>query len=262
VTAKSASAWEVAPRAALARRVVAVAGSRDGRAAPRPVRVVPDGLANLFVSTPVGAPNELIEFAAYGLKTHALTVLSPARVANVSVQIRAAHVGALFGVDATELTDRSVPLLELWGPAADRIACDLMRAPSFGARKSVLERALLERSAALEDSDARLAEAASNAIEDRRGRIRVAELARRLGCGERRLLRVFRHHVGVAPKTFAGIVRFRAAWAELSRGELQAGVALRRGYSDQAHLLRDFRRYSGTRPRAVGFLQSAADSGQ
>lgn len=254
----AASAWAVAPHPRLGRPVASVAGSRDGAATSAPVRVVPNGLADLFVSAPLDAPTELVELALYGLKTRARTVLSPTRVANVSVRIRAAHVGALFGVDAAELIDHAVPLRDLWGPAVDRLADDLARAPGFEARKAVLERALLARITALDDSGARLAGAAAHAIEDRRGLIRVAELARHLGCGERRLLRTFRRHVGLSPKSYAGVVRFREAWGDLARGDPQARVAAQRGYSDQAHLLREFRRFAGARPSAVGFVQSRA----
>jgi len=256
----AASAWTVAAHPRLGKPVARVAGSRDGTAAPTPVRVVPDGLADLLVSAPIEAPTELVELALYGLKTRARTVLSPTRVANVSVRIRAAHVGALFGTDAATLVDRAVPLRELWGAAADRIADDLARASDFGTRKAVLEHALLDRVGALDDSGAQLAEAAARAIEDRHGLVRIAELAQQLECGERRLLRTFRRHVGLSPKAYAGVVRFQSAWGDLARGDSQAGVATRRGYSDQAHLLREFRRFSGAPPSAVGFVQSPAAS--
>jgi transcriptional regulator GlxA family with amidase domain len=93
-------------------------------------------------------------------------------------------------------------------------------------------------------------------IDQRGGRIRIAALAQRLGCGERRLLRVFRRHVGLAPKAYASVVRFHVAAGDLAQGDSQVRVATRRGYADQAHLLRDFRRFAGVRPGAVGFVQS------
>lgn len=255
------STWSVPPDPRLANPVAAIAGSRDGHGAPAPVRVVPDGLASLLVSAPIDAPHDLVEVAVYGFKTRALTVLSPTRVVNVAVQIRASHIGTLFGTDAAALTDRSVPLRELWGGAADRVLRDLAGAPDFTARKRILERALLERHSAPADAGRCLAAEGVRAIEATGGRIRVSALARQLDCSERRLLRVFRHHIGVSPKAFAGVARFRAAWADLARGELQVTVAAQRGYSDQAHLLREFRRFSGSRPQAVGFLQSSATSG-
>ena len=249
-----ASAWSTAARRELRDVAIEVAGSRDGATVSSPVRVVPDGSADLLVSSPLGAPGDLVELSVYGVKTRALDVRSPTRVENAAIRIRAPYLGRLFGVGAAALTDRAVPLRELWGAAADRVADALARSNDFAARKAILESALLERAAPC--SDAELALAAARILEARGGRIRIGELARTLACGERRLLRAFRRHVGVAPKTFAGIVRFRASWQDLARGEAQVRVAARRGYADQAHLLREFRRFAGARPGAVGFVQS------
>jgi len=81
---------------------------------------------------------------------------------------------------------------------------------------------------------------------------RVGDLRARLGIGERQLLRRFRREVGLAPKTLAAIVRFqrgvalvppdgRADWAR---------IAAASGYADQAHLVREFRRFAGIPPTA------------
>ena len=56
--------------------------------------------------------------------------------------------------------------------------------------------------------------------------------------------------VGLAPKPFARILRFRHAARELVRpdGRSLAEIALDCGYYDQAHLNRDFREFSGRSP--------------
>jgi AraC-like DNA-binding protein len=82
----------------------------------------------------------------------------------------------------------------------------------------------------------------------RRGALRVRHLERELEIGERRLERLFRERVGVPPKLFARIVRFRAAFGQLAQGQPQAAVALDGGYADQAHMLREFREFAGTSP--------------
>lgn len=62
--------------------------------------------------------------------------------------------------------------------------------------------------------------------------------------------RLFQQHVGLAPKTFAGILRFQHV---LRLRDAQphwtwARVAQESGYYDQAHLITDFRRFSGSTP--------------
>ena len=66
----------------------------------------------------------------------------------------------------------------------------------------------------------------------------------------------FREAIGVPPKTAAALVRFNRALRLLRAGERPADVASRCGYSDQPHLTREFRRFTGTTP--VAFLQDVA----
>jgi AraC-like DNA-binding protein len=82
----------------------------------------------------------------------------------------------------------------------------------------------------------------------RGGAIRVGELQKALGWSRRHIERVFIDSIGVSPKRFAGIVRFRRAERALRDGRAPADVALHYGYFDQSHLANDFRRFSGTSP--------------
>jgi AraC-like DNA-binding protein len=217
---------------------------------------VPDGLADLLVSVSLESPGDVVELAVYGIKTRPIVVESATRVENIAVRLRAGAVATLLGIAAHELTDRAVPLADLWGDRAAELASQIARTRGFDARRALLERALQERPDSGLEAEATLAAEAALAIEASGGRVRVAELALRLDAGERRLQRAFRRHVGLAPKTYARIVRFRQTWEALGQGERQSRVAAAHGYSDQAHLLRDFRRFAGTSPRRVGFVQS------
>ncbi|HUP61023.1 MAG TPA: AraC family transcriptional regulator [Thermoanaerobaculia bacterium] len=83
------------------------------------------------------------------------------------------------------------------------------------------------------------------------GADRVDAIARELGISRQHLARQFQHHVGVSPKTFARVMRFRRL---LASGEGDwAGLAARHGYYDQSHLIADFRELAGTTPGAFHF---------
>jgi AraC-like DNA-binding protein len=115
-------------------------------------------------------------------------------------------------------------------------------APDLGGALDALERFLLERLHGARELHA-AASAASERLLRTAGRERVAALARETGLSERRLHELFRLQVGVAPKRYARILRFRHALVRLS-GEPEdelADVAQDCGYFDQAHLCRDFR---------------------
>jgi AraC-like DNA-binding protein len=83
------------------------------------------------------------------------------------------------------------------------------------------------------------------------GKVRVGELEATLGWSRRHLERTFLNEIGLTPKEFAGIVRFRRAEKALKAGRRFADVALEVGYYDQAHLANDIKRYSGTTPSRI-----------
>lgn len=78
----------------------------------------------------------------------------------------------------------------------------------------------------------------------------LAELVRQTGLSERRFREVFRAQVGVAPKLYQRIRRFRRVLLQAEElGERDwAQLALDCGYFDQAHLIHDFQAFSGIAP--------------
>jgi AraC-like DNA-binding protein len=78
-------------------------------------------------------------------------------------------------------------------------------------------------------------------------------VANDLGVSERHLRRVFRETVGVSPKAFAKITRFRRAVCAARDDAYPrwASIAVATGYYDQAHLIAEFRAIAGVTPRTL-----------
>jgi transcriptional regulator GlxA family with amidase domain len=95
-------------------------------------------------------------------------------------------------------------------------------------------------------------DAAVEAIRCAHGVVSVAELAERLGLSRRSLERRFRQQVGLLPKQLARVLRFQRAlqMREQAPADGWPAIALECGYYDQAHLIRDFREFSGQTPAA------------
>jgi AraC-like DNA-binding protein len=102
---------------------------------------------------------------------------------------------------------------------------------------------------------------------------RVADLANHLGATVRTLHRRIRATTGITPKRLLTVQRFRRSVYEIAiRNAGLSLTAVNLGFSDQAHLTRDFRRYAGVTPgafkrtwrghhvRSVRFLQDAGVS--
>lgn len=82
-----------------------------------------------------------------------------------------------------------------------------------------------------------------------RGTIKTAELSRETAVSVRQLERSFSEMIGVSPKLFSSLIRYQLVWQELRSGAyLPLDITEKFGYSDQSHLLRDFRRFHSMLP--------------
>jgi AraC-like DNA-binding protein len=84
-------------------------------------------------------------------------------------------------------------------------------------------------------------------IKQNQGTVRIAELARDLNISQSPLEKRFRKIVGSSPKKFASIVRVKNVMAALKHHNYQEAIFLS-GYYDQAHLIRDFKTFTGITP--------------
>jgi AraC-like DNA-binding protein len=60
----------------------------------------------------------------------------------------------------------------------------------------------------------------------------------------------FKQQVGLRPKTAVRLIRLDGVWRRLDQRKLPdwADIARDAGYADQAHLIRDFREFTGATP--------------
>jgi AraC-like DNA-binding protein len=84
------------------------------------------------------------------------------------------------------------------------------------------------------------------------GATTVADIARRLGMPHRRLQRAFARELGMPPRSYLRLLRFRDALHGIQAGaEPLADTAAAQGYADQAHMAREFRNLAGMPPSAA-----------
>jgi AraC-like DNA-binding protein len=100
-------------------------------------------------------------------------------------------------------------------------------------------------------SDVGVSEAISR-IERSKGALDIAVLAKELALSTRQLERRFLAEVGLSPKMFSRIQRFRGVFAALGQTSCNwVETAVSCGYYDQAHLIRDCRRLAGITPTSL-----------
>ncbi len=98
-----------------------------------------------------------------------------------------------------------------------------------------------------------VSDAALHLMRRRRGRASVEELSSELACSSRHLRRSVTSAIGIAPKSYARILRLNSALRLMDRTAAPrwADIAVRAGYADQAHMIRDFQGLAGASPAAV-----------
>jgi AraC-like DNA-binding protein len=210
----------------------------------RPLDLVrlPDGRTTLVFRAFAGGGGDL---TIVGPRTRAVfkTAHGVARI--VVVRFKPGW-STLLGVRASELTERYVPLDELWGRAADDLCGDLLAAPDTPTALALISDAFARRSGAAEPASASLARRGARLLEG--DHARVDHVAQRLGVTARHLRRAFADSIGLAPKDFARVVRLQRAVRRAHASRDWGRIASDAGYYDQAHLIGDFRDLVGITP--------------
>lgn len=209
--------------------------------------VTPDGCIDIIFRR--RSPTEAFTAFVVGAMTRPIFEDLAPRAEYLGIRLAPGGFGHFFPVPAGELTDRIVPLEYL--SASSRLIEAVANAPDGRARLQAIEEGLGRwlRSAEPEP----ILATALDTILASGGMVSVARLARRAGWSPRHLQRVFRERVGVGPKMFCRIVRFKGALHTLRhrrRPDLLQ-VALEAGYYDQAHFIHDFDRFYGSSPSTV-----------
>ena len=233
-------------------------------------RVCPDGCADIIVDLAAkpatGGYGDGRSSYTVGTMQSASSVEMRGKVHLLGVRFRPGGAKRFFQLPMYELTDRTVLLREVWG-GADQLERVVRDARSDADRIHRLEAMLLYRLGRSEEPAPALRHAVGY-IGQTGGTRSISQVEQAVGVGARRLERYFREGLGVTPKLFSRVVRFRRTLA-LMRGDQHPSwsrLAIEAGYYDQAHLIREVRVLSGATPaelaaetRAVGFVQYESD---
>lgn len=165
----------------------------------------------------------------------------------ICVPFRPGGAYPLLGVPATALDEPVVELAALWGRPAVSLRERLLAAGGPRAALCELRRTLARRLDHGPGSDPAVPAAAA-ALD--RG-LPVADVADRLGLTPAGLRRRFSVGTGLTPKLYARIRRLQQLLPHLPAAPVDwSAVAVEGGWYDQAHLIHDFREFTGGTPGA------------
>lgn len=204
-----------------------------------------------------GSPVTRFSSVAGGLMCRSVAIHHDERQQGVQVSLTPRGARAIYGMPAAELAHRLVPLDALLGALAVELGDRLRSSATWTARFAVLDDVLLRAVSRGAGGDRaprerpEVAEAWRRLIAAR-GRVQIGAVAVELGWSRRYLTERFHGEVGLSPKTFARVLRFEHAHElATARDPLPwTDVATVCGYADQAHLVRDWREFTGRSPTA------------
>ncbi len=248
-----------APAARLASFVRSYCGYHERAALPAIRRELPGPMVVFILD--LGPPLRLLDAAgklhaqhaggfAAGLdESFTSTQTQDGEQRGIQVDLSLTGAQAVFGLPMHELAGRIVRLDDLFGASVRELRARIEDTPDWGARFALLDRFFAARVGTTAAPTDWLTWAWQR-IESSGGQVSVDTLAREVGYSRKHLTVSFRQRFGMAPKPLALLVRFDRAVRMLRarRGRDLAAVGLECGYFDQAHFIRDFRRYSGSTP--------------
>jgi AraC-like DNA-binding protein len=167
----------------------------------------------------------------------------------VGARLRAGGAWPFLGIPLREFTDQVVELEAIFGREINDLRDALGEAPDDDSRFNLLE-SWLERRARSRTQPTRSVNYALQAIYGELDAVRIGKIADTIGISHKHLLREFDRCVGLTPKLFARLCAFQRVIRFVGQKTKidWADIAARCGYHDQAHLIHEFRAFSGLTP--------------
>ena len=189
-----------------------------------------------------GGARQQLDALVSGLHTTPALIHSGGRQQGLELSINPLSARRLLGLPAGELAGAMIDVTHLRWPAH---LLDQLWQSTWSRRFDLVAAFLTTR---IDQHSHRpradMVEALAR-IRQARGTIPIADLARDVGLSRRRLSTLFDLETGLSPKQVARIVRFNHAKDLVQSGTRPSDVAAMAGYSDQAHLSREWKSMTG-----------------
>lgn len=227
--------------------------------------IVPDGRAKILVpyknSLSVlidGSPTYTKEHQVFltGIQTNPRTICSPTTdTGTIGIELTPKGLYHFFKLSLHEITDRIYGFEQLfgaWGASLQNRLGDIENpADKIAFLQNILTE-LLDRN----PKNYTLLDRTIDLLTQSHGLIRIRDLATQTGYSKRYLDMLFKEHVGVSPKSLASILRFQNFYQSWNQEDSPAipKDGLYAYYYDQAHFIKEFKRYTGYTPQKYAAL--------
>ena len=185
---------------------------------------------------------------ACGQLTRPLELHSSRDAGMIGIRFQPSGMAPFLSTSMNSITDARVSAENLFD-GIDQLVDEVLEASNDAQRIAACNRYLF-RSIDLAGENSSVRRALKK-ITTSRGAITVESLATLMGSSRRSVELAFQKQVGVSPKMYCRIARFRHLFEVLTEDGLNLDwvqISLDSGFFDQSHLIRDFRRFAGDTP--------------
>lgn len=226
---------------------------------------LPDGYAELvfvlrhgYERAPLGDPaaaTQMKRSYLIGGRSHTIVTSELGDVRVVGVKLEPRLLRELIATPLSEFRDHTVALQDLNDRSLLNLEQLIGECASVAEIAGTLNRFFLGRRECTSEPD-RLIEHFAQRIRAEKGATVITQAAREYKVDPRTLERRFVSWVGMSPKAYARVMRFKHAyhafWASRCSANFSAEVSDHlEGYYDQSHFIKEFRYFTGSSPRDV-----------
>ncbi|MCR8630425.1 helix-turn-helix domain-containing protein [Paenibacillus radicis (ex Xue et al. 2023)] len=216
-------------------------------------RVLPDGCNDILFVHDLKRNTFRIVFCGFFDSSFTITYDKNFPVRKFGVRFFPGGAHFLLGMPLHELANSHFDIDLVWPGFASEIGYRIFEEPSFENKAQIMEQYLLSSVRTKNNINDSLINNLLYHIFVAKGKTSVKELADKEVISARHMNRIFYQWIGTSPKRFCDVVRFQAIidCIQSSRRIDGVSLALDHGYFDQAHMIRDFKRFYGDSPLAA-----------
>jgi len=226
-----------------------------------PLKVLPDGCVDIIFNFTGSNSNHVSDieknspFIVGTMTGPLLSKSEPMITEMIGIRFRPVGITAFMPVPVNELTDKNYDLFSVHTLFSKEFHEIIIRQSSTLERIKYIEHYFIEKLKSITLPDKRIVQATRSIIESH-GQRRVSEVINSVSLSERQFERCFIAAVGISPKTFSNIIRFRQTrnYIMLHPKESITSIAMSCGYFDHSHLFRDFHRFGDELPDECRFF--------
>jgi len=215
-------------------------------------RVLPDGCTDLLFEQDLVQGSYQLRYCGIFDQSFTISYDEHRPVRKFGVRFFPGGAPVFFKLQASSFMNQQAPLDALWSGPAGELGERLNEASSAARRAELMDGWLLSMldSGAVTVQPGDTLKNGLYRIFITAGNVSVRELAETEGISTRQLNRKFDQWIGMGPKRFSEIVRFQAVLRDIRQHPGTDGmtIALAQGFFDQAHFIREFRRFYGETP--------------